>query len=109
MTAQELDYHEVFSELLTCDPAAAELLLDIATVIVGRERQIAKRMSRGGYRRGDAELNRLLNLQGQATGEIALLHERLVDGTEENVEAHDGDGNQELSPAQAPQSESLAL
>jgi hypothetical protein len=108
MTAQELDYHEVFSELLTCDPAAAELLLDIATVMVSRERQIAKRMQRGGYRRGDAELNRLLNLQGQATGEIALLHEKLVDG-EEKDEAHIGDGNQELSPAQAPVSESLAL
>jgi hypothetical protein len=87
VTAEEVDYCEVFIELSAADSKTAERLLDIATVIVAREREIMKRMQRGGWKTPDAELNRLLALQNRVCDEIKALHERLV-GEEEKDEAH---------------------
>lgn len=100
MTAQELDYYEVFQELIAADGATAERLLDVATVIVGRERRINERMLTKGWRRGDQVLARLLKLQQQAANEVKVLYERLVD-VEENEAAHVGGEIEDSMPAQA--------
>jgi hypothetical protein len=93
MTAQELDYHEVFARLAAIDRPAAEQLLDVATMLVECDEQISERIRATGWRKDDLVMARLfLRYEGIATG-LRKLHEWLlgIEGIGESEETYNGD------------------